>query len=715
MDFRNALLKELPQVPASSSIQPENQQIKPTKVTKKNESSTSASSENQPPASRNRLMVSRRNQSSTTVSSRNRAMGARNTRRRTIRRRTSTPSGLPESSLLSTRFKGLYSLMGYTSNNSATYLSSGNPCLDFFFHVVPNTPPSQLVKRLESSWNHDPLTTLKLICNLRGVRGTGKTDKEGFYTAALWLHKHHPQTLASNVHIYATFGYFKDLLEILFRIIQGPDARSQLKREWQTKLYSARGRRRSLRWLDLDYLWMPPKEKNDMQEKEMIRKRWRAQLPREVRIKRNEAKMMREKENARFLRRKKQMARAKKVQELYRTDMNYRFLHDQIATFFADLLKADMELLNSGKATDISLAGKWCPTIDSSYDKYTLICATIARKVFPRELYPEYEGLVDAQYVSRVRDRLRKQVLVPLHRALRLPEVYMSAKKWRYLPYNRVASVAMTNYTDIFMDRDKVRFNKYIEKVKEGKAKIASGALLPHDILKSCLGGTEGQKTVAELQWNGMVENMLKKGKLTNCIAVSDVSGSMSGTPMEVSVALGLLVSELSEEPWKGHVITFSANPQLHLIKGSSLPEKSTFIRKMAWGMNTNFQKVFDKILEVAVNAKLREDQMIKTVFVFSDMEFDKASNNPWETDYMVIQKKFKKNGYERVPNIVFWNLRNSSATPVKATENGVAMLSGYSKNLLTLFLRGGGEINPELVLEAVIAGDEYQNLVVYD
>ncbi|KAK1395299.1 hypothetical protein POM88_014355 [Heracleum sosnowskyi] len=284
--------------------------------------------------------------------------------------------------------------------------------------------------------------------------------------------------------------------------------------------------------------------------------------------------------------------------------------------------------------------------------------------------YPEYEGIEDADYVYRVRDRLRKQVLVPLHRALQLPEV------------QRVPS-----------------------------------DILPHNIIESCLyGDTEEQKTVAELQWKRMVDDMLKNGSLTNCIAVlSDVSGSMIGLPMEVSVALGLLVSELSEEPWKGHVITFSEHPQLHLIEGSSLVEKSEFVRKMKWGCNTDFQRVFDEMLEVAVAAKLSEDQMIRTVFVFSDMEFDAASMNPWETDYMVIQRKFKKNGYERVPDIVFWNLRNSFSTPVTGTQNGVAMLSGYSKNLLILFLKGGGEINPEIVLESVISGNEYQKLVVYD
>ncbi|KAI9169573.1 hypothetical protein LWI28_014279 [Acer negundo] len=115
--------------------------------------------------------------------------------------------------------------MTLTENGSRTFSSSGNPCLDFFFHVVPNTPTSGLKQRLYSAWAHNPLTTLKLICNLRGVRGTGKSDKEGFYTAALWLHENHPKPLACNVASFADFGYIKDLLELLYRILEGPEVR----------------------------------------------------------------------------------------------------------------------------------------------------------------------------------------------------------------------------------------------------------------------------------------------------------------------------------------------------------------------------------------------------------------------------------------------------------------------------------------------------------
>nr|GEW88438.1 hypothetical protein [Tanacetum cinerariifolium] len=63
---------------------------------------------------------------------------------------------------------------------------------------------------------------------------------------------------------------------------------------------------------------------------------------------------------------------------------------------------------------------------------------------------------------------------------------------------------------------------------------------------------------VVELQWTRIVNDMLLNGKLNNYLAVCDVSFSMEGTLMEVSMAFRVLAFELSEEPWKGHLITFS-------------------------------------------------------------------------------------------------------------------------------------------------------------
>uniref|UniRef100_A0A1J3K473 DUF2828 domain-containing protein n=1 Tax=Noccaea caerulescens TaxID=107243 RepID=A0A1J3K473_NOCCA len=605
--------------------------------------------------------------------------------------------------------------MGLTENLSATFLSSGNPCLDFFFHIVPDTSPDDLIQRLAISWSHDPLTTLKLVCNLRGVRGTGKSDKEGFYTCAFWLYQNHPKTLALNLPALVEFGYLKDLPEILYRILEGQQMERGKGRVWRKKT-----QRKFKRTSD--------------ESSEIYRDL-------EDRIIENAEEIGGpvDKVKARALRKQRELEKAKKALERYRSDANYRLLFDRIADLFADLLKSDLKYLNSNEVNKIGLASKWCPSVDSSYDKTSLICEAIARRMFSRD---EYEGIEEAHYVYRIRDRLRKQVLVPLHKALELPELSMSAKEWNLLKYNRVASVAMKNYKKLFEEHDSERFTQFLEDVKSGKEKIAAGALLPHEIIKQLEeddSGSEVGAEVAELQWARMVDDMAKKGKLKNSLAVCDVSGSMSGTPMEVCVALGLLVSELNDEPWKGKVITFSENPQLHVVTGSSLREKTRFVREMDWGMNTDFQKVFDRILEVAVESNLTDDQMIKRLFVFSDMEFDDATGNrhselrysmsleerlkmrkqlakeKWETDYEVVQRKYKERGFENVPEMVFWNLRDSSATPVVANQKGVALVSGFSKNLLTLFLEEGGIVSPDDVMWLAIKGEEYKKLAVYD
>ncbi|KAG7583286.1 Uncharacterized conserved protein UCP015417 vWA [Arabidopsis suecica] len=640
--------------------------------------------------------------------------------------------------------------MGYTENGSATYLSSGNPCLDFFFHIVPSTPKKSLEQLLKEAWDHDALTTLKLICNLRGVRGTGKSDKEGFYTAALWLHGHHPKTLASNLESISKFGYFKDFPEILYRILQGFEIRSIQKSEWFRTIAAAILRRRSKfarrgRGVSRGF-------GRGHESGRRMRGLKRPAATRSLRVANAKRKDQEEKAKASLERKQKKVSMGKAAFTRYTNDPDYRFLHERVSDLFANQLRRDLEFLKSRQPNQISLAAKWCPSLDSSFDKATLLCESIARKIFPKESFPEYEGVEEAHYAYRVRDRLRKQVLVPLRRTLQLAEVYMGARAWRSLPYNRVPSVAMASYKEIFLYRDAERFQQYLNDAKTGKTKIAAGAVLPHEIIKNLDGGDGGQ--VAELQWKRMVDDLKEKGSLTNCMAICDVSGSMSGEPMEVSVALGLLVSELSEEPWKGKLITFSKDPQLHLVKGDDLRSKTEFVRNMQWDMNTDFQKVFDLILEVAVEAKLKPEEMIKTLFVFSDMEFDQASypsngwdtpsysedddeedvdeedddeeDDAWQTDYEVIVRKYREKGYgEAVPEIVFWNLRASRSTPVLGNKKGVALLSGFSKNLIKVFLKHGGEIDegkiedgkidPITIMEAVISRDEYKSLVVID
>ena len=100
-------------------------------------------------------------------------------------------------------------------------------------------------------------------------------------------------------------------------------------------------------------------------------------------------------------------------------------------------------------------------------------------------------------------------------------------------------------------------------------------------------------------------------------------------------------------------------------------------------------------------------------MFVFSDMEFDQASPHPWETDYGAIVRKFLEAGYGgAVPEIVFWDLAYSKAVPVMSGQKGMALVSGFSKNMLKLFLDGGGIVTPR---EKAVVGPEYDKLTLFN
>jgi len=100
------------------------------------------------------------------------------------------------------------------------------------------------------------------------------------------------------------------------------------------------------------------------------------------------------KEEARALRKEREISKAKP---------DHRFLFDCVCDVFAELSKPDLEFMSRGEVFQISLAAKWCPAVDSSYDKSLLLCEGIARRVFPRECDKEYEGIGEAHYSYRQR------------------------------------------------------------------------------------------------------------------------------------------------------------------------------------------------------------------------------------------------------------------------------------------------------------------------
>jgi hypothetical protein len=91
----------------------------------------------------------------------------------------------------------------------------------------------------------------------------------------------------------------------------------------------------------------------------------------------------------------------------------------------------------------------------------------------------------------------------------------------------------------------------------------------------------EGCAELANLQWKEMIEHLTMKGKFKNCLASCDVSPNMNGFCTTVSIALGLLISDLSQGPWRGKIMTFSHDPQLQKIEGDDLQSRTDFMERM--------------------------------------------------------------------------------------------------------------------------------------
>jgi hypothetical protein len=103
-------------------------------------------------------------------------------------------------------------------------------------------------------------------------------------------------------------------------------------------------------------------------------------------------------------------------------------------------------------------------------------------------------------------------------------------------------------------------------------------------------------------------------------------------------------------------------------------------------------QASFDLILKQALRFNLKPDEMVKRVVIFSDMQFDQACPTR-RTDHEVIKQKFADAGYV-MPQVMYWNLRESltHTKPVTKYEENVAMLSGFSGQMLKILMDGGFE-----------------------
>lgn len=274
-------------------------------------------------------------------------------------------------------------------------------------------------------------------------------------------------------------------------------------------------------------------------------------------------------------------------------------------------------------------------------------------------------------------------------------EQQMCANEWNNIDFDHVPSQASRIYANAFKKHEEQRYSTYLEKVMTGGEKMNASATFPHEILK----GVSKNPQQADAQWKSLTNYL--DGVDESILTVCDVSGSMSGTPMKISIALGLYFSERLEGVFKDCIITFSENPQMVRLPSGTLSHRMSQLSKVDWGMSTNFEAVFEIILRVAQRENLPEKDMPTKLLVLTDMQFNQAGNF---TAFEMIQEKYKSSGY-KMPQLVFWNI-NGGTSPVTFNRKGVGLVSGSSPSTIKAVL--GGDIDPVRIMEKAIMQERY-------
>ncbi len=299
----------------------------------------------------------------------------------------------------------------------------------------------------------------------------------------------------------------------------------------------------------------------------------------------------------------------------------------------------------------------------------------------------------------------------------------MCAQKWDAINFSHVPSLAHSRYKKAFF-RNTQEYAKYVaELTKDPKdrtvnVKINAGAVYPYDVLKGLIGSYRSNYNATELgalqaQWDAM-ENFIGDA---NVLPLVDVSGSMScpaggrnsqskTTCMDVAVSLGLYVADKNKGKFKDTFLTFSGTPELLHLKGNIVQKVNQMVSSN-WGMNTDLVKAMDKILKTAIQGGVPQEEMPEMLLIMSDMQFDQCARFD-DSAMKMIARKFEAAGYE-LPKIVFWNLNAADNVPVKYDASNVALISGFSPQIMVSVLGGDTEkFTPEAIMMKAVGIDRY-------
>lgn len=347
---------------------------------------------------------------------------------------------------------------------------------------------------------------------------------------------------------------------------------------------------------------------------------------------------------------------------------------------------------------EVSLLAKWLPSVNASNAETVRNAKHIARLL----------GMTDAEY---------RKTLTRLRKRLRIIENNLREKDYSF-DYSKQPSKAMFKYRKAFLRNDEERYTAFLEAVAAGKKQLHAGVLAPYELVRSALDAerwgfntnlSAGERASLNASWESLPDFCVGK----NGLAVVDTSGSMymndNALPAAVALSLGVYFAERNAGIFRNHFIEFSCRPQLIEIKGKTFSEKLEYLCSFNEVANTNIEAVFDLILSAAVKNELPQQELPDTLYLISDMEFDRCVENASLSVFENAKQRFSEHGY-KLPRIIFWNVASrGNNRPVTMNEQGAVLVSGCTPRLFSMV--AGGEITPYSLMMEILKSERYAKI----
>ena len=347
------------------------------------------------------------------------------------------------------------------------------------------------------------------------------------------------------------------------------------------------------------------------------------------------------------------------------------FKRNIVSCFTNQLIKDIDELDHNYHSKDVSLCAKYVPKEGRSFDKKTKITKAIASQLFPELFKTDFRKAM----------KKFRSLYTRLNRHIDTVEIKECSGRWSEIDFNRVPGRALNIQRKAFLnttknggeelrhpentDRMKCRenFQSHLQKAVRGEVKVKGKTMFIHELVEQIMNGrlnTPEERVLIESQWNAHVDHFRQTMEDTHSslgkgICLVDVSGSMSGIPMNVAIAMGIFSSSFAHPAFRDCFISFESTPRWIVLRYPSsyseyerrtefslstighwdatraggdltLYEKVMVARQSPWGGTTDFVAAHELILEACVNANLRPEDLPEWFMILSDMQFNDAN-----------------------------------------------------------------------------------------